>query len=357
MSISIYPPTSKMISLDSLATELLVQIVDYISPLGDLNSDSDFPTLKNLSLTCHRLHSICFHPLFASIRLELEYSTSTTTITRLRDFVRTHQLQPTITHVTINFEHNWNESKNGLELKKLLWELRASSLTLSLPRPASSVREKCAKWSYNLDTLQALKVSLLDDDNELKMLLLRVCPVRLLVVEDGCFRLMYESDDAHFHHSPTQCPGVALMKPGIFPNLARVVYSAAWPSYHRFDNFLGFVCRLPVLRELGITLMGGQDEGLNLGREGYRWSGDSVRYREIVAEYALLTRKVERSMEGLRVIRIGDIMIPWKEVVGAPMGWREDVSGQKGDLGGDWNGVGVWRKMPPIKIETVGGNS
>ncbi|KAI5840471.1 hypothetical protein DFP73DRAFT_558631 [Morchella snyderi] len=347
-----------MITLDSLATELLVQIVDYISPLGDLNPDPDFSTLKNLSLTCHRLHSICFHPLFASIRLELKYSTSTTTITHLRDFVRTHQLQPTITHVTINFGHDWNDSKNGLELRKLLWELRASSLTLSQPRSATSVREKCAKWSYNLDTLRALKVSLLDDNNELKMLLLRVCPVRLLVVEDGCFRLTYESNDPSFHYNPTQCPGVALMKPGIFPNLTRVVYSAAWPSYNRFDNFLRFVRRLPVLRELGITLMGGQDAELKLGREGYRLSGDSVRYRDITAEYAMLTGIVERSMEGLRVIRIGDIRVPWKEDhVSAPMTWREDVSGQKGDLGGDWKGVGVWRKMAPIKIQPVGGNS
>ncbi|RPB12226.1 hypothetical protein P167DRAFT_536082 [Morchella conica CCBAS932] len=346
-----------MISLDSLATELLVQIVDYISPLGDLNPDSDFPTLKNLSLTCHRLHSICFHPLFASIRLKLEPGTSTSTVTHLRDFVRTHQLQPTITHVTINFGHDWNETKNGLELKKLLWELRTSSLTLSQPRLATSVREKCAKWSYHLDTLQALKVSLLDDNNELKMLLLRVCPVRLLVVDDGCFRLMYKSDGAYFHHSQTQCPGVALMKPTIFPNLTKVVYSAAWPSFHRFDNFLGFVSRLPVLRELGITLMGGQDLELNLGREGYRWSGDSLRYREVVAEYAILTGRVERSMEGLGVIRIGDIRIPWKEDVKAPMSWREDVSGQEGDLSGDWKGAGVWRKMTPITIGTVGESS
>lgn len=301
-----------MISLDSLATELLINIVEYIDVLrdfADVDDSPENPTLKNLSLSCHRLHAICFPYVFRSLRLRLRPRHAHATINTLRHFIKRNNLRKAISHIALDFGNEWNTGKVGLELKKFLWEIQIRSLTLKQRRPDASIREKSAKWSYSLDTIEALRIQTIDDDNELKMLLLRVCPARTLHVEDGSFRDMYD-DDAYFHHNPHQRPAAAFLKPSVFPNLTTVVYTAAWPSYHRFDNFLEFVSKLPVIHHFSVTLMGGEDAELHLEKKGYRVSGDAVRYREIVAAYQILAGRVE-GMEGLTWLVIGDNRVPF----------------------------------------------
>lgn len=301
-----------MTSLASLATELLTNIVGYVDVLRDFAEAGDSPgqpTLKNLSLSCHRLHAICFPYVFRSLRLRLRRRHAQTTIDNLRHFINRNNLRKTVSHFAIDFGNEWNTGKIGLELKKFLWEIQIKSLTLKQARQDTSIREKSAKWCYFLDTIEALRIQTVDDDNELKMLLLRVCPAQLLHVEDGSFRDMYD-DDAYYHHNPHQKPAAAFLKPSVFPNLTTVVYTATWPSYHRFDNFLEFVSKLPVIRHFSVTLMGGEDTELQLEKKAYRVSGDAVRYREIIAAYQILAGRVE-GMERLLWLVIGDTKIPF----------------------------------------------
>lgn len=153
------------------------------------------------------------------------------------------------------------------------------------------------------------------------MLLLRVCPARVLHVDDGSFRDIYD-DDSYFHLDAVQRPAVAWLKPSVFPCLESVVYTAAWPSYHRFDNFLEFVVRVRGLRRLEVTLMGGEDGELRLGKEGYKLSGDAVRYREVVTAYQILAGRVE-GMEELGCVVVGDGRVPWRGETDPPKGWAE----------------------------------
>lgn len=301
-----------MTSLASLATELLTNIVEYVDVLRDfaeVGDSSEQPTLKNLSLSCHRLHAICFPYVFRSLRLRLRHQHAQTTIDNLRQFIKSNNLRKTVSHFAIDFGNEWNTGKIGLELKKFLWEIQIKSLTLKQARQDTSIREKSAKWSYFLDTIEALRIQTIDDDNELKMLLLRVCPAQLLHLEDGSFRDMYD-DDAYYHHNPHQRPAAAFLKPSVFPNLTTVVYTAAWPSYHRFDNFLEFVSKLPVIQHFSVTLMGGEDTELQLEKKAYRVSSDAIRYREIIAAYQILAGRVEE-MERLMYLVIGDTRIPF----------------------------------------------
>lgn len=146
---------------------------------------------------------------------------------------------------------------------------------------------------------------------------------------------MYDDDgdeegDAYFHRDPQQRPAVAWLKSGVVPHVETVVYTGVWPSFHRFDNFLGFVAGLSGVKRLEVTLMGGEDRELRLEKRGYRVSGDAVRYREVVAAYQILAGRVE-GMKGLGCVVVGDVRVPWKGDTEPPRGFVEV-------------GSGVWRR-------------
>ncbi|KAL7270908.1 hypothetical protein RUND412_006371 [Rhizina undulata] len=299
-----------MILLASLATEILIAIVECLDEPEDFatfKNRDDPPPLKSLARTCRRLYAICFPFLFKSIRLRLHAGQAHDEIDQLREFLRRCELKRSVENVAISLGDEWNSGKIGLELKKFLWELSVKSLSLHRPnRFGLAVRERSAKWSYFLDSIERLRVCTIDDNIELNMLLLRQCPAKLLHVDDGDFRSQF-ADDSHIRRDPHQQPAIALMKPSVFPNLSSVVYYATWPSYVRFENFLRFVDRLPSLRELMVTLMGGKNEVLEFRNvDRYKPYRQLIPYREMVLAYRILSTSADAN-EKLKRLVVGDV--------------------------------------------------
>lgn len=219
-----------MLRLDTLATEVVLTIVEYLAVTPDFAAprDNDHPSpLKSLAQSCRRLYAICFPFLFQSLRLSLERNRALQSINALRRFLWQHGLQRSVQSVIVVLGSAWNEGKVGIELKKFLWELQVNSLTLSKERGQAAAKEKSAKWPYFLDTVDSLRLETIDDDSELKMLLLRQCPARLVHVEDGDFRDFYNRTDGwSLHKQPPPEPAIVALKPSVFPNLKTLIYFA-----------------------------------------------------------------------------------------------------------------------------------
>jgi hypothetical protein len=303
-----------MISLDSLATEVLLNIVQYVDSPEDFTSierSETPPGLKSLSLTCRRLYAVCFPFLFRSVRLHLRKGRARQSIEDLRGFIRGNGLLGKVESVGLRFESEWNTGKIGLELKMLIRELAVKSLSLHQQRGHEAVREKSARWPNTLDTVERVRLQTVDMDDELKMLFLRQCPARELHVDDGSFRTLYDNDHGYYYRHPLERPGVSFLKPSTFPNVSRVVYYAAWPPYNRFTFFLDFVSALAAIEHLTVTLMGGEDRNLELKKKGYKPSIDAIRYREMITAYQILAHRVDNT-PSLKHLIIGDHRLPWR---------------------------------------------
>ncbi|RPA89830.1 hypothetical protein L873DRAFT_1720392 [Choiromyces venosus 120613-1] len=319
-----------MTSLELLATELLLNIAQYVDIPEEftiIDGPNEQPSLKNLSLTCRRLRAVCFPFLFRSVKLPLENGHTQRSIEELRGFIRDNVLERTIESMGLAMGPQWNGGKVGLELKKFLWEISVKSLSIRQYRTTYlGLREKSARWPYFLDTLEGLRLDEVDDENDLKMLLLKQCPIRLLHVNDGSFRSLYEDEDHYFQGIAEYGPGIASFKPSVFPNLTTVVYHAAWPPYNRFDGFLQFVAKLPVIEELEVKLMGGEDLELDLKRKAYKIPPDAVRFREMVSAYQILAWRVGTTSSLQRLI-IRDHRIPYHGETDPPQYFAEGPVG------------------------------
>lgn len=310
-----------MASLEFLATELLLNIAQYVAETPEeftiIDGSKEQPPLKNLSLTCRRLRAVCFPFLFRSVKLSLENGHTSRSIRELRGFIRDNSLERTIESMGLAMGPEWNGGKVGLELKKFLWEISVKSLSIRQHRTPSHLREKSARWPYFLATLERLRLEEVDDDNDLKMLLLKQCPIRLLHVNDGSFRSLYEEDDNYFEGSAEYGPGIAAFKPSAFPNLTTVVYHAAWPPYNRFDSFLEFVARLSAIEVLEVKLMGDEDLELDLERKAYKITPDALLWGEMVTAYQILAWRVG-TIGSLQRLVVRDHRIPYHDGKTAP---------------------------------------
>ncbi|CUS14090.1 unnamed protein product [Tuber aestivum] len=318
-----------MASLEFLATELLLNIVQYVETPEEfttINRSEEQPSLKNLSLTCRRLRAICFPLLFRSVKLPLENGHSRRSIKELLCFIRENALERTVESMGLAMGPQWNGGKVGLDLKKFLWEISVKSLSIRQYRTHLGLREKSARWPYFLAALERLRLEEVDDDNDLKMLLLKQCPIRLLHVNDGSFRSLYEEDDNYFLGRAEHGPGIASFKPSVFPNLTTVVYHAAWPPYNRFGSFLEFVSKLPAIKVLEVKLMGDEDLELDLKRKAYKLPPDAVRFREVVSAYQILAWRVG-TMGSLQLLVIRDHRIPYHGETDPPQSFAEGPLG------------------------------
>lgn len=322
-----------MASLEFLATELLLNIVQYVAETEEFTIIDGFegqPPLKNLSLTSRWLRAVCFPFLFRSVKLSLKNGHTSRSIRELRGFIRDNSLERTIESMGLAMGPEWNGGKVGLELKKFLWEISVKSLSISqhrdryLCRP--SLREKSARWLYSPATLERLRLEEVDDDNDLKMLLLKQCPIlRLLHVNDGSFRSLYKHD-YYFLGRTGHRPGIAAFKPYAFPNLTTVVYHAAWPPFNRFDGFLEFVARLSTIEVLEVKLMGDEDLELDLERKAYRVTPDTLLWGEIITAYQILAWRVG-TIGSLQRLVVRDHRIPYHERTDPPQSFTEGPVG------------------------------
>jgi hypothetical protein len=300
--------------IERLANELILNIIEFLDLPAAFASphlcDPGHPPLKNLSICSRRLHSLCHSYLFRSLRLELYAGHSLRRIQALRSFLASTQYTRRVERIAIIFHEQWNEGKVGLELKKLLWELQVPSVSLYQLRGAQSYREKCARWAYALEHIQQLRLETMDEDGDLKMLLLRSCPARRVEVFDGRFEREIEYATPELLRSRDASPGLAQLKPAMFPHLRELVYSATWPSLGRFAKLLAFVVGLSVLERLEIALMEGVEVELKRTDIWFRPTEDGIRYREVASEYSRLAAVVDQ-MEGLRFLVVRDRRNPW----------------------------------------------
>ncbi|CAZ81721.1 unnamed protein product [Tuber melanosporum] len=318
-----------MASLEFLATELLLNIVQYVETPEEfttVDGSKEQPSLKNLSSTCRRLRAVCFPFLFRSVKLPLEKGHTCKSIEELRSFILNNALEKTIESIGLAMGSQWNEGKVGLELKKFLWEISVKSLSIRQYRTHHTLREKSARWPYFLATLERLRLEEVDDDNDLKILLLKQCPIRLLHVNDGNFRSLYEEDDKYFLGRAESGPGITSFKPSAFPNLTTVVYHAAWPPYNRFDGFLEFVSKLPAIKVLEVKLMGDEDLELDLKRKSYKLPPDAIRFIEVVSAYQILAWRVG-TIDSLQRLVIRDHRIPYHGETDPPQSFAEGPVG------------------------------
>ncbi|PUU78503.1 hypothetical protein B9Z19DRAFT_1084113 [Tuber borchii] len=317
-----------MASLGFLATELLLNIVQYVAETPEeftiIDGSKEQPPLKNLSLTCRRFRAVCFSFLFRSVKLSLENGHTHRSIRELRGFIRDNSLERTIESMGLAMRPEWNGGKVGLELKKFLWEISVKSLSIRQHRNPS-LREKSARWPYFLATLERLRLEEVDDDNDLKMLLLKQCPIRLLYVNDGSFRSLYGNDN-YFVGDAEYGPGIAAFKPSAFPNLTTVVYHAAWPPFNRFDGFLEFVAKLSTIEVLEVKLMGDEDLELDLERKAYKATLDTVLWTEMVTAYQILAWRVG-TMGSLQRLVVRDHCIPFHGKTAPPQSFTEGPIG------------------------------
>jgi len=313
-----------MASLEFLATELLLNIVQYVAGTPEeftiINGSKEQLPLKNLSLTCRRLRAVCFRFLFRSVKLSLEDGHTRRSIGELREFIRDNSLERTIESMGLAMGPQWNGGKVGIELKKFLWEISVKSLSIRQHR-APGLREKSARWPYFLATLERLRLEGVDDGNDLRMLLLKECPIRLLHVDDGSFRSLYYEDEYYFQGRAKYGPGIASFKPSVFPNLTTVVYHAAWPPFNRFDGFLEFVGRLSAIKVLEVKLMGDEDLELDFWRRAY-----NVRFGEMVSAYQILAWKVG-TIGSLQRLVVRDHRIPYHGETDPPQSFTEGPVG------------------------------
>jgi len=316
--------------LDRLANELILNIIEFLCPTqvfatADPYPDSEPPPLKSLSRCSRRFYTLCFPYLFASIRLRLHESHARDEIESLRQFLAQKQLR--VQTIAISFGNYWNSGKMGRELKKFLWEHHIVSLSLHQTRGDQSVREKCAKWPYALEHIQSLHLSTIDEDGDLKMLLLRQCPATYVVVEDGNFREeVTASLIPELLSQYSLRPAIAHTKPSLFPNLARFEYKACWPSLNRVALLLEFVAKLPVLRRLEIALMYGEEVLLKDTDIWFRPTPDGILYRGIISAYSRLATVVEE-MKVLDVLEVRDSKVPFHGDTAAPRCFVEFENG------------------------------
>jgi hypothetical protein len=310
----LHTPPGLPVMIERLANELILNIIEFLDLPASFASPhlhhTCHPPLKNLSRCSRRLYSLCHPYLFRSLRLELYASHSLRRIQALRSFLASAQYTRRVERIAIIFHGHWNEGKIGLELKKLLWELQIPSVSLYQPRGAQSYREKCARWAYALEHIRQLRLETMDEDGDLKMLLLRSCPAERVEVFDGRFEREIEYATPELLRSRDASPGLAQLKPAMFPHLKELVYSATWPSLGRFAKLLAFVVGLPVLERLEIALMEGVEIELKRTDIWFRPTDDGIRYREVVSEYSRLAAVVDQ-MEGLRFLVVRDRRNPW----------------------------------------------
>ena len=259
------------------------------------------------------------------MRLSLEDGHTRRSIRELRGFIRDNSLERTIESMGLAMGPKWNEGKVGLELKKFLWEISVKSLSIRQHR-VPGLREKSARWPYFLATLERLRLEEVDNDNDLKMLLLKQCPIRLLHINDGNFRSIYVGDEYYFRGKAEYGPGIVSFKPSVFPNLTTVIYHAAWPPFNRFDRFLEFVARLSAVKVLEVKLMGDQDLELDLERKAYKRSPDAVRFREMVSAYQILAWRVG-TIGSLQRLVVRDHRIPYHGETDPPQSFTEGPVG------------------------------
>ncbi|KAA8910125.1 hypothetical protein FN846DRAFT_905240 [Sphaerosporella brunnea] len=299
--------------IECLANELLLNIVEFLDPACPFASphphSTGHPPLKNLSRCSRRLYSLCHPYLFRSLRLELHENQSLSRIHALRSFLSSLPNRR-VERIAITFHARWNEGKIGLELKKLLWELQIPSLSLFQPRGARSHREKCAKWAYALEHTRLLRLETMDEDGDLKVLLLRSCPVTQVELFDGKFEREIKYATPELLRSRDASPGLAQLKPAMFPHLRELIYVATWPSLGRFVKLLGFVMGLPALERLEVALMWGVELELKRTDIWFRPTEDGIRYREVVSQYSRLATVVDQ-MDQLRFLVARDKRNPW----------------------------------------------
>ncbi|KAF8545471.1 hypothetical protein BDD12DRAFT_811915 [Trichophaea hybrida] len=300
--------------LNRLANELILNIIESLCPSQVFSTTDPYPNslpppLKSLSRCSRRFYTLSFPYLFSSIRLRLHDSHTLNEIANLRQFLTQNHLR--VQTIAISFGHYWNSGKVGKELKKFLWEHHIISLSLHQTRGDQSVREKCAKWSYALEHIQSLRLSTIDDDGDLKMLLLRQCPATYVVIEDGNFREVTRTSpipELLSHHDVR--PAIAHTKPALFPNLTKLEYSACWPSLNRVVLLLEFVAKLPALRRFEIALMDGEEVVLKDTDIWFRPTPEGILYRRVISAYARLGTVVDE-MDVLEVLEVRDSRVPF----------------------------------------------
>jgi hypothetical protein len=312
--------------IERLANELLLSIIEFLDPPHSFASPHPNPLghspLKNLAQCSRRLYTLCYPYLFRSLRLELNEGLALQRIRDLRAFLRTFLSTRRVERIAISLNAHWNAGKIGLELKKLLWELQIPSLSLYQPRGSRSHREKSARWAYALEHISQLRLETMDEDGDLKMLLLRSCPATSVEVIDGRFAREIEYATPELLRSRDASPGLAQLKPTMFPNLARLVYTATWPSLGRFVKLMGFITGLQKLERLEIALMHGVEVELKRTDIWFRPTEDGVRYREVISEYSRLAAVVDQ-MEELRVLVVRDRRNPWMDDAQPPESMAE----------------------------------
>jgi hypothetical protein len=301
--------------LPHLATELLLQIISYLSPSTPFSSPEDYdgpPPLKSLSQTSHQFYSLCFPFLYSHLRLRLSPETTSHQLSSLSAFLALTQLRAA--NLSLHLAPRWNYKSHGLDVKKFLWSQQVRVLSLHASRVIGSdgtgVREKCARWPYQLQHLQELRLVTVDGDHDLKMLLLRSCPISSLVVDDGLFEGISSRD----------MPSLGLLgtKPSMFPCLTKLNYVGNWVPPERIMEVLTWVKQLPKLKELEFSLVS-QEKDLRLKRKEiwFQPTEKGLRFRRVITGYIYIARVVDQ-MKGLKVVRTTDGMNPWDdEAVGS----------------------------------------
>ncbi|KAI5820255.1 hypothetical protein BZA77DRAFT_301966 [Pyronema omphalodes] len=301
--------------LPHLATELLLQIISYLSPSTPFSSPEDYdgpPPLKSLSQTSRQFYSLCFPYLYSHLRLRLSPETTSQQLISLSKFLSHNQLRAS--NLSLHLAPRWNYKSQGLDVKKFLWSQQVQTLSIHATRIIGNdgvgLREKCAKWPYQLQSLQELRLVTIDGDHDIKMLLLRSCPISSLVIDDGFFEGIASRD----------LPSMGLLgtKPGMFPCLRKLTYSGNWVPPDRVMELLSWIKQLPSLRELEFGLVSGEKD-LRLKRKEiwFQPSEKGMRFRRVITGYIYIARMIDQ-MNDLKVVRTTDAMNPWDdEAVGS----------------------------------------